>query len=437
MRSRVGSSRFVIFSVALAAVAAASGQPPGRGGGMPVTVAPIVERDVPPAIRLVGTVLPARRAVVAAEVEGVVQALLVEDGQFVEGADVLCRLNNTVATLRLEEARANFESLQATLAELVNGERAEDVARLEAIVAEAEATARKWSFELGRIRALRAAGQSSDKELHDTEMDELAARQRLAQVKAQLERARNGTRPEVLARARQQVAAQQAVLQRAARDLNKTEIRAPFSGAVVARRVEVGEWIQVGGAVCELVALDTVKVRVDVPESAVRFAVPGAPATVEIESLDSRRTATITRRIPQADTAARTFPVEVDLPNEDHALLAGMFVWAYVPAGPPGNRLMVSKDAIVARGTSKTIYVVRPTGENAFSAFPTPVNTGLELNGEIEVTAPGLKAGDQVVVRANERLMDFPMPVTPRPVEGDSTGSTAPPATQPAASAAR
>jgi multidrug efflux pump subunit AcrA (membrane-fusion protein) len=162
-----------------------------------------------------------------------------------------------------------------------------------------------------------------------------------------------------------------------------------------------------------------------VPERDIVFARTGEPASVEIEALGETRLGAITRVIPLAAEAARTFPVEIDLPNTDHRLLPGMFVWAHVPAGPRGKRLLVSKDAIVAQGPSKTVFVVRPSPDPKQPgevAMPVSVTTGLELPGEVEINAPGLMAGDRVVTRANERLHG-PTPVIPMPAGKEAPGS--------------
>lgn len=406
----------IAFCAALTSAAAVAQPPP-----TPVAVTPVVARDVPPSLRVVGSVMADKAATIAAEIDGVVAAFPATEGQFLEPGDVICRLDDTVATLRLNEANATLAGLRATLTELENGERREELERLAALVAEGEAAVAKWEFERKRVRDLAARGQGSDKEIHDTEMDYQAAQQRLAQSRAQLEMARNGARPEAIARARQALLAQEARVQLLTRDLNKTEVRAPFAGALVAKHTEVGQWIDEGGPVCDLVAMDRVKVRVDVPESAIAFAGPGEPASVEIEALGKTFSGPITRLIPRAAAAARTFPVEIELPNPEHRLLPGMFVRAAVPAGPSGSRTMVSKDAIVARGTSKSVYVIRPGPGGGSMAVPLPVTTGLELAGEIEVQAPGLQAGDLVVSRANERLFG-PTPVVPQPQGGGEAG---------------
>jgi multidrug efflux pump subunit AcrA (membrane-fusion protein) len=391
-----------------------------------VTVAPVQERIIPPALRLVGNVRAERNAVIATEVSGIVASFDAEEGQFVQPGDVLCRLDDAVRRLKVAEAEAALAGFQADLDRLENGERSEDIARLEAMVQEAEAELAKADFERKRVEDLFARGRSSDKERHDAEMTYQAAAGRLAQARAQHEKARNGTRPEELARARQVVAAQAAALRLLQRDLEKTAIRAPFTGAVTNKRTDVGAWVEAGGAVCEMVALETVKVRVDVPENAIVFAQPGQPATVEVEALGQSFEGRITRVIPQALQAARTFPVEIDLPNSDHKLLPGMFVWAYVPAGQAGARLMATKDAVVGRGLAKQVFVVRPGEDGGSMAIPTPVTTGIEQGGEVEIVAPGLKPGDLLVTRGNERLMG-PTAVQPLPgAEGTAAGTALP-----------
>lgn len=409
----------LVGCLGLSAIAVA--QPPGGGGGMPVVVAPIVERDVPESMRLVGTVRANRSSVVAAEVSGLIASFEVQEGQFLEAGDLIAKIDPTTAQLKLDEAQAVLEARRAALSELEAGEREEDLRRLRAAAAEAKALFDKWKFERDRIEELYQLNQANPKEKHDTEMEYIAAERRYAQAQATLEKAENGARQEDIAEARFEVAAQEAIVRRLERDLSKTAIRAPFAGFVVARRTEVGEWINAGGPVCDMIDLEVVKIRVDVPEKAIAYARTGASATVDIEALGEMREAEVSRVIPRATEAARTFPVEIDLPNEDHRLLAGMFVWTHVPAGPPGKRLMVNKDALVVRGAAKQIFVVQPGREGGKMAMPTPVTTGMELGGQIEVRGPGLQPGAEVVVRANERLYG-PTPVSTTMLDEEQRG---------------
>lgn len=399
------------------------------GGPTPVVVGPVVERDVPPTVRLVGTVLPDKRAIVAAETSGLLVEFAASEGQQLKRGEVIARIDPAVAQFRVDESRAFLAGYEAKLAELEAGTREEQLRRQKAMVEEARAMYEKWKGERERIQSLADRNQANEKERHDTEMEYIAAERRLAQTSAELDMWTNGPRKEEIAKARQDVASQKAVVGRLERDLEKTSIVAPFDGFVVAKRSEVGEWLIAGGPVCEMVAMSVVKIRADAPESTVPFTRAGAAASIEFEALKKSVAAKVSRVIPLATASARTFPIEIDIPNPDFHYLPGMFVWVAAPAGEPGKRLMVPKDAINMSGTAKQIYVIRdpppqpaagapaggppgaaPPGPPPKMAMPLAVTTGLELGGEIEVTAQGLAAGDKVVIRANERLMG-PSPV--------------------------
>lgn len=385
---------------------------------MSVAVAPVVEQELPATMRLVGTVRPDKVSTIAAEVEGVMRELYVDEGAFLRQGDAIAIIDDANARYRLEEAEARLASLQAELDELVNGTRREELDRWRAAVEEAAAIRDKWEYERLRVEDLYKRGQTNQKEYHDAQMEHQAAVRRHAQLSAQLEEAVNGARPEVLLRVRANVAAQQSVVNRLRRDVNMTRVRAPFDGFVTRKRTEIGQWIEIGGTVCEMISSETARVRVDVPATAYAYCRAGSPVSVEIEQPRASFEATVTRVIPLADTTARTFPIEIDLRNSDHALLPGMFVWAHIPAGAQKNRLLVNKDAIVQRGQIKQIFVVRSGADNQQTAYPMNVTTGMEIRGMVEVQAAGLQAGEMVVCRGNEHLF-MPTPVIPMSLSDD------------------
>ncbi|MBK8915413.1 MAG: efflux RND transporter periplasmic adaptor subunit [Phycisphaerales bacterium] len=418
-----GFSRLLIASLVALAPAGALGQPRST----PVQVAPIMLRELPATVRLVGSIAPSATAMVAAEVSGVVLRIDADEGAFVRLGDPLVTLDPEPAQHRLEEARGRLGRHEARLQELVAGVRPEVIRRWEATQAEAQAQLRRAEFERERMRDLDQERRANSKELNDAERDHEAALARLQQVEAQLSEARNGARAEELAAARADVAAARAETAGLSRARERTVIRAPFDGFVVVRRTQVGEWLSEGAVAAEFICLETVRVRIDVPQDAVRYCRPGAPASVAIDALGRSENGSIARVIPRASPAARTFPIELDLPNPDRDILPGMTVWAVVPAGPTGPRLMVLKDAIVASGTTKTVYVVR-RGETGDMAFPVPVETGIELSDEIEIRGAGLAAGEPVVCRANERLHG-PTPVMASPLPNSATPKSPPAST--------
>ena len=348
----------------------------GRGPAR-VEVSSVVEREVAPSVRLVGTIRPQLRTTVASEVAGIVTALPVDEGVFVRKGDLLCKLRDAPRRFAHDEAVARLSELEAGLA-----------------VRQAEFD--KAKFEKDRTERLWNMQRSTDKERNDTLADLEAARGRVDQAKFALE-------------------AQGAVVRRLADLLARTEIHAPYDGSVTIKHTEIGSWVNDGGGIVELLDLSTVRVRVNVPEACVAFCEVGSETYITVDALNRDFAGQVSRVIPIADEQARTFPVDVDIPNPERALKAGMFVRAMVPSGPKAVRLLIPKDAVLRRGPIPMVFVVR-SSEKGQMAEMLPVEILSEVLDYVAVKKQGLSAGDQVIVRGNE-FMQGPGPViaTPRP----------------------
>jgi membrane fusion protein (multidrug efflux system) len=377
----VGTSVVAISSVARA-----------QGGPMMVETAPVRLAPVAKTIELVGTVRPVRRAIVAAQVPGYVEVLPIEIGQSVREGETLCQLRDDTRRMALDETNARLK-------------------QLEAVVAESEAMREKWAFEKQRLEGLWATRKCSEKELKDG-IAEFAA------AEARVQGARSAW------------VSQEALARRAADDLAHCTITAPFDGVVVEKRTEIGQWVNEGGEVAALVALNVARARIHVPEQAISYAVVGEPVAIRLDALGSTLEGLIGRVSPDGDERARTFPVEIDVPNPDGRIMAGMFVRAAFPSGPRERRLLVSKDAVVRReGAGPMIFVVGPgppsdAGAPAMMGMPLPVRIEAELADAYAVTADGLKEGDAVVVRGNERMFGpTPVMVLSAPTSAPAVGS--------------
>lgn len=408
----------------------AAGPASAQFGPTRVVTAHAEMRNLPATVSLVGTVQPARRTTVGAEVAGLVMDMPARQGDFVEAGALICRLNDDLAQRALAREEARLAARKARLAELENGTRAEIVARLKAEWDAAIGVADRWAFELKRIKALHGEYEANEREFQDAIAEQRAAASRRDAAQAAYDEAAAGPRLEVIAQARFDVAEQEAEVERLRTEIEKTRIRAPFGGFVAQRHVEVGTWLGAGDAVVELVDLETVLVRVDVPEAAIAFATVGSPAVVRIDALKDALPGEIRHVIPQADEAARTFPVEIELPNPDHRLKGGMFARATVPSGPDVEQLAVPKDALIdARGQMQVAMVV--PGEQGQMAMPVYVTTGADAGDWVAITSGNVPAGTLVAVYGNEQLV-FPQPVQVVSSRSE-VDSPAAPAPQPAA----
>ncbi|MFQ6048016.1 MAG: efflux RND transporter periplasmic adaptor subunit, partial [Phycisphaerae bacterium] len=333
---------------------------------LPVVVAPVVERNLPTTISVVGTVRPLRRTLVAAEAAGLVEQLSVRQGDRVEAGQVLCQLDDSLLRLQHRQAVAELAGLQERIGEL-------------------EALFERWRYEKARIDRLYEQRVASEKEFRDITTEYQTVARRLAQARHSLQ-------------------AGQARVAYLAKQLEKTTIRVPFSGHVVSLKTEVGQWLAPGSAVLELIDIAKVLVRVDVPASAVGFCGCGDPCQVTIDAVGRQFVGTIRHIIPQADQAARTVPVEIELDNQDGRLVAGMFARACVPAGPTVKRLLVPRDALSQQGPMRLVYLVQQSSQVSL-ATAVPVKVSGEYGAAVAVDSPMLSAGQKVIVRGNEQLL--------------------------------
>jgi len=342
-----------LMLVASQAPVHAQGPPAGAQGppAVPVEVAPVVERAVEQEIQAVGTVEANLTTTVSAEVAGAVARFDLREGEHLAKGQVLARLRRSDLEIGLKEAQANLDEKRALF---VRAEQ--DHQRFQAL------------FTEGAISA--------------AELDRVGAAARAA--KAQKESAEEA-------------------LRRVADQLRRTTVVAPFSGYLVKKHAEVGQWIEEGGKVAELVDIDIVYAVIPVNERDIGRVRHGNEATLTVDTYPGRVfRGRVTHIVPQADVTSRNFPVRIKVDNlPDRLLKAGMFARVAVRYGDPRRSLFIPKDAVVIRGRDQVVFVVQDGKVRML-----PVKAGRPYEGFTEVVEGSLKSGDTVVVTGNESLLD-------------------------------
>lgn len=411
--------------VALLAGDVASGQP-GRGPS-PVVVAPVTETMVAPSQMFVGTVRPSQRAEIGSAVDGRVDVCDIEEGDRVEANEALAQLLTDTIKLEVKSARGQLAYLQAELEELQNGTRPEQLEQARARMA---SSAARREYEIGRRERLRNLADQSNAVTEDEWREALAqameAEENYAEAAAVYAEAQAGPRKEEIAQAEAQVAMQQAVVERLEDQLGKHTIRSKFPGYVVNKYTEVGQWVNRGDLVAEVVGVDVVEVVVQVAERSVPFVEPNQEVTVEIPALpDAELRGTVLTAVPQGDERARTFPVKIQLQNEMTAsgprIKPGMYARVELPVGERKQATLVPKDALVLSQSSPSVYVVQEAadvGQNG-TVRPVPVTVMQSYGDRIEIQGE-LKDGQLVVVEGNERLRPGAQIVISDRVEGSA-----------------
>lgn len=187
----------------------------------------------------------------------------------------------------------------------------------------------------------------------------------------------------------------------ARRQYNDTKIKAPISGVVTARIVDLGNYVNDKNVVANIVDISKLKVKLNVAEKdafrlkhgdAVEITTDVYPGVVFKGSIES---------ISDKADDSHTYPIEISLVNsKTNPLKAGMFGRVSFSSIKKSESLVIPREALV--GSIKDAHVF--TVENGLAKL-SKVVVGNAYDNNLEIIG-GLKQGDQVVVNGQNNLKD-------------------------------
>lgn len=188
--------------------------------------------------------------------------------------------------------------------------------------------------------------------------------------------------------ARAQLESARAAVREAGEQVDYTVIRAPYSGILTERHVEVGESVQPGQPLVSGLSLDRLRIRVEVPQSDVTAIRERGQAWVLLDD-DHRIEAERVVVFPYADPGSHSFRVRVELPEAQTGLHPGMIAKVAF-ALAEGERLQVPVRSLVRRSEVVAVYVVGDDG-----VALRQVRIGHRHGEQVEVLA-GLERGERI-----------------------------------------
>lgn len=188
--------------------------------------------------------------------------------------------------------------------------------------------------------------------------------------------------------------------------LDKTQIRAPFDGVVGLRQVSVGDYVNAGQALVDLVRMSPLEVEFQVPENHANRLAVGQSVSLVTDALPGESfDAKVTAIAPNVSLSGRSIGVRARLSNSDNRLKPGQFAQVKLAMTAAAPVLMVPEQAIWPTGDQKMVYIVKDG-----KAELRPVTLGMREPGWVAITT-GLAAGDEVIIAGQMKL--FPgAPVT-------------------------
>lgn len=333
----------------------------------------------PLSLRLPADLRPDRESPLHARAKGYLKRVLVDIGDRVEQGQLLAEIEAPEMDGELEQARATVHQASADLKLAVARRElaAINLKRAEALVQRNAASAQD-------LDEMRAAQQVADATV-------LSADATLAARKAEVHRLE---------------------------DLNSfLRVVAPFAGTITARGFDAGALVTAEGSgqapLFRIAQDDTLRVVVTVPQAHLAAVRIGQDVKILAREFPGQEfVGRVSRTARAVDPATRTLLTEIDLPNKDRSLYAGMFVEAeFARAG--GDPLTVSANAVVTGPEGARVAVVDPSGLVRWR----PIEIRRDLGSRIEI-AGGLHGDESIVENPPSGLADGARVEVVAPSEG-------------------
>jgi len=319
---------------------------------VPVEVITVKRGDIVKTLELTGNIQPIREVSVMPDISGKVKRIYVEEGDYVKKGQKLAELDTRSATLQLRQAEAGLAVAQSNF----------------------EDASKNWE----RIKNLYEKGTVAPQQYEKAQLGYQAAEARVKQAQAALNLVKH--------------------------QLEVSVMKAPFDGFITGKYINEGEMsnpMMGGRGIVSLMDLSSLKITASIPEKSFTDVKTGLHARITVDSYPGKEfTGKISKMNPTADQISRSFAIEIEIPNPDLLLRAGMFARINLILEERKNTLTVPIDCILSTTENPYVFVI----ENN-TALRRHVTLGLENGATFEIL-DGLRENEQIVVTGKEMLRD-------------------------------
>jgi RND family efflux transporter MFP subunit len=329
-------------------------------------------------LNLAGQFQPYQVVDVHAKVSGYIKNIYVDIGDKVHEGE-------TLAILEVPELNAQLKGTQSEFAR-----SKDEITRAQHEVTRAESEHSAVHADYLRLVQAAAAqpGLIAQQELDNAQSKDLSTAAQIDAAQAALSAAKQGS--DVADANRERV-----------QDLNDyTHVTAPLNGVILFRYADTGALIQAGTSsdtqslpIVKLSQSDLLRLRVPVPEDAVRYIHTGQNMQVRVDAVGRSLTGMVVRFTRNVSFETRTMETEIDVPNKDLSLTPGMYANTELQLDHRDNVLTIPVQAVVNDGNKRTVLVV----DSQNHVQQRVIQTGIQGSELVEVTG-GLSEGEHVIV---------------------------------------
>jgi membrane fusion protein (multidrug efflux system) len=342
----------------------------------PVELALVKKSEISAFLSSTANLRAMREVSVATQAEGIVQRVLAEEGDFVKDGQVLCTLDDTPVRIKLKLAEEKLAQAALQM----------DKARIRQQKALAQIGHTQAEYD--RYEKARVEGLVSDKEV--------------ATYKYKLEELQHDERSAVseTKEFQHRVAELEAEISQSNLDLSRTEVRAPFSGFVTQRTVNIGQRLKPMDNLFNLGSFSPLFADVHLSERDARSVRPGQPATVRLGSDDAAAVqGRVERLSPIVDQASGTVKVTVAV-DPKAGFRPGSFVRVEIRTDTKSDAIVIPKRALIEEDGQNYVFVAQKD-----TAKRTRVELGYQREGLVEIRK-GVSPGESVVIAGQGALKE-------------------------------
>jgi RND family efflux transporter MFP subunit len=332
-------------------------------------------------LTLAATTQAIQDAIIYARTTGYLRKRHVDIGDRVAAGQLLAEIESPEVDQQLRQGRADLRQSERTL------------------------DLQKATLDLARVTMGRYQAADAEKAVAVEALDQSVAAFRTAQAS--------------VAAAEANVESNRANVQRLEQLTSFERVRAPFSGTVIQRNVDVGALITAGSptdntavaptsvsgaanGLFEIAQVDRLRVFVNVPQAYAPNVRAGMPVQLTVRGqLEAPVAASVTRTSSALDPGTRTLLAQVDIPNPSGRLLPGMFVYVAFTIAPSGTRWRVPATAVVFDAQGSRVATVGPRNTIHFQ----PVEVGRDFGDSLDIQA-GLQGQEQIVLQPTVALQE-------------------------------
>lgn len=311
-----------------------------------VVTAKVVRQEVAENQSVIGTLYYERVSHVSTEVAGLVESVLVNEGDYIKKGAPLIRLNIEILEKEIALIRIRIEQIQLRI--------------------------QHSEKNYQRMKELYSKGGVSEKSYEDA----LYTYQDLQKEK--------------------QVT--QETLEKFLIQKRRSVIKAPFDGVVLEKNIDSGDWVQQGRQLVRIGATNELFVKAPVAETLLKFVTRGQKVPVTIHAFDQELTGTIEDVSPIADAKTKNIFLKIKI-SPLKQVAENMSATVFVPVSTKRKLSIIPRDALVKFQGKDFVYTVKEK-----KAAILPVNIVTYLGDTVGVDNPYIVAGMSVVVEGNERL---------------------------------